>query len=378
MSRIKARTASTQQMLQQQTSIWPDLCRRIDSGQVIPIISDAVYYEQIFDIDGDGLLGISQGEVNEEGWSIEEQLAAEWAEAIGFPQEIEGRHRMAQVALYNRVVHSNDDESANSAYLRWLKGALLYLAEEDPAVAQDLIDEQLGEIEQSSFADIAVELGYPRPVRGKPDALTCLAQLKLPIYITTSHFDFLERAIVAEGRTARTQICFWSGEPLRYLDDTHRPDHTFQPTPENPLVYHLYGLEDYPGSMVMTEDDYLDFLVKISQDDHPQNPLLPLYLRQAITQSSLLLLGYQSRDWDFRILFRGLIKPTPSGLRRMRNHAVQMDPNHQVWVVAAADVKRYLQGYFEEKAKDLNFSVIYEATAAFVSQLYQEWDQWRR
>ena len=377
MSRLKARAATKrkQQQQQEQATFWPELCRRIDSGQVIPIVSNGVYYEQIFDMDGDGILGVSQGETNEQGWSIEEQLADAWAEEIGFP--LDGRHKLARVALYNRVVRSSDDRGAKTTYLRWLKEALLILAEDDPDVDTDILEEQQAEVEQSSFANIAVELGYPRPVKGQPDALAQLARLKLPIYVTTSGFDFLERAILANGRTPRTQICFWSGEPMRYGDESHRTDYGFEPSPERPLVYHLFGLEAYPESLVLTEDDYLDFLAAIAQDAHQQQPLLPWYLRQALTQSSLLLLGYQPRDWDFCVLFRGLINATPSGLR-MINLAIQMNPDEQQWIVAADDIKRYLQGYFEEKEKQLNFMVVYDTTAAFVNRLWEAWDQWRR
>ncbi len=378
MSRLKAKASAANKRKKQQPSqdsFWQDLCPRIDAGQLIPIISDDVYYEQIFDIDGDGILGISAGEINENGWSIEEQLADAWADEIGFP--LEGRHKLARVALYNRVVKSSDEHSAKTAYLNWLKQSLLFLAEDDPDIDHEMLAEQQDGLKQSSFADIAVELGYPRPIKGRPDALTRLAQLKLPIYITTSGYDFLERAILANGRTPHTQICFWGDKPMRYLDESHRPDYDFVPTPENPLVYHLFGLEDYPESMVLTEDDYLDFLAAISKDDYQKEPLLPLYLRQAITQSSLLLLGYQPRDWDFRILFRGLINATPSGLR-MVNLAIQMNPDEQDWVTSADDIKRYLQGYFEEKEKQLNFSVKYDTTSTFVEKLWKEWDQWRR
>ena len=377
MSRLKARAAKKRKMQQQQeqATFWPELCRRIDAGQVIPIVGSAVSYEQIFDIDGDGILGVSKGDSNEYGWSIEEQLADVWAEEIGFP--LKGRHKLARVALYNRVVKSSDDRGAKTAYIHWLKDVLLFLAKEDPNVDADTLKEQRGEMEQSSFADIAVELGYPHPSKGQADSLAQLAQLKLPIYVTTSNFDFLERAILANGRTPRTQVCFWSGEPIRYLDESHRTDYDFEPKAETPLVYHLFGLEDYPETLVLTEDDYLDFLAAIAQDAHQQQPLLPWYLRQALTQSSLLLLGYQPRDWDFRILFRGLINATPSGLR-MINLAIQMNPDEQQWIVAAEDIKRYLQGYFEEKEKQLNFTVVYDTTSDFVSRLWEAWDQWRR
>ena len=39
----------------------------------------------------------------------------------------------------------------------------------------------------------------------------------------------------------------------------------FVPTPANPLVYHLHGHLEMPQSLVLTEDDYLEFLVRISR-----------------------------------------------------------------------------------------------------------------
>lgn len=386
MSRLKARAARRRQAAkgEEQESFWPELCRRIAAGQLIPILGDAVFYDQLFDFDGDGVVGFSQTDGNdeqngprpEETWSIEEQLTDAWAEEIGYP--LTDRERLARVALYYRVVECSDDRSAKTDYLNWLKDALLFLAADDPRVDADLLEEQRAEIEQSTFADIAVELGYPRPLPEQADTLALLARLKLPIYVTTSYFDFLERAILANGRTPRTQICFWSGEPLNYVDEDHRPDPSFVPTPETPLVYHLYGLEAYPESLVLTEDDYLDFLALVSRDAHQQQqPTLPWYLRKALTQSSLLLLGYRLRDWDFRILFRGLINSTPSSLRLI-NLAIQLDPADYYRAVNADDIKRYLKGYFEDKEKQLNFTVEYDTTAGFVAKLWEAWDQWRR
>lgn len=378
MSRLKERAKQRRkkEQHQEQATFWPDLCRRIESGEIIPIISNSVFFEQIFDIDGDGVIGVSDdGDENANGWSIEEQLADAWAEELGYP--LSGREKLARVALYNRVVKNKDDRGAKVNYLNWLKELLLFLAEEDESIEDELIEDQEEELEQNSFSDIAIELGYPRPVVNQVDTLSKLAELNLPVYITTSHFDFLERSIAANGRQPRTQICFWSSEPLTYLDEQHRTDYDFAPTPETPLVYHLFGIEHYPESLVLTEDDHLDFLAKISQDTNQEKPLLPPYLRQALTQSSLLLLGYQPRDWDFRVLFRGLINATPSSLR-MFNIAIQVDPGQQPWVVASEDIKRYLKGYFEEKEKQLNFTVEYDTAAGFMDKVWEAWDQWRR
>jgi hypothetical protein len=56
---------------------------------------------------------------------------------------------------------------------------------------------------------------------------------------------------------------------------------------------------------VLTEDDYLDFLVKVSWD----NTVIPPRIAEALTDSSLLLLGYHLQDWDFRVMFRGSDQP---------------------------------------------------------------------
>ena len=62
MGRLRARAQQQAEQAKQkeQAGYWQDLCQRIDAGQVIPIVSNALFNDQIFDIDGDGILGISQ------------------------------------------------------------------------------------------------------------------------------------------------------------------------------------------------------------------------------------------------------------------------------------------------------------------------------
>ena len=80
---------------------------------------------------------------------------------------------------------------------------------------------------------------------------------------------------------------------------------TNRPRPD-PLVFHLHGCDDVPGSLVLTEDDYLGFLAGMvgRQDD-----LLPARIREAVANSSLLFIGYRLADTNFRVLFQGLRPP---------------------------------------------------------------------
>jgi hypothetical protein len=124
--------------------------------------------------------------------------------------------------------------------------------------------------------------------------------------------------------------------------------------------------------MVLTEDDYLDFLAVISQNNYQENPLLPWYLRKALTQSSLLLLGYHLRDWDFRTLFRGIIN-TPSSSLREFSLAIQLDPKMQRGIISPEQVRDYLQKYFGSS----KFDVVWSTPHDFIKTLWEAWDQWQ-
>ena len=51
-------------------------------------------------------------------------------------------------------------------------------------------------------------------------------------------------------------------------------------------------------------------------------------MRRALASSSLLFLGFNLNDWDFRVLFRSLMQEQSSQRRRKQLHvAVQVDPD---------------------------------------------------
>lgn len=347
---------------------WSELLEGIEHGNLIPIISNSVTNDQLFDLDDDQLLVMGGGKANPLGWSIEEQLANTWATVIKFP--LREQHWLPRVALFDRVVNSVSDRGAKNNYLQFLKEYLIFVLEDEGRLSEEEIDLLKEEYAHSSFADIAVMAGLPKPAEGGVNTLELLAKMKLPIYITTSPFDFLERAIIKDKRQPRTQVCFWSQKPTHYVDKSHDTDYTFEPTPENPLVYHIFGLEAYPESMVLNEDDYFDFLVHVASDSNSAKPALPLYLLEALSRSSLLLLGYRLRDWDFRVMFRGLIKPYPASTKKY-NVAIQLDPKKFSDHETARNIIRYLEGYFD----DGDFAVQFDTAHNFVGSLYARWSQ---
>ena len=65
---------------------WPSLCERISKGLVIPIISNSVRYNQLFNLDDDQTFGISEdGIARVTSLSIDERLAQMCARWIRYP-----------------------------------------------------------------------------------------------------------------------------------------------------------------------------------------------------------------------------------------------------------------------------------------------------
>ena len=390
-SGLRSRRTNT---LSKEERFWRDFRRRISAGQVIPIVSNSVRNDRIFDIDFDYNLGLMREKANlhAEILNIKEELAEEWAKEIGYP--LPDKHRLTRVAVYNRT-ESRDDMDAKTEYLWFLKEYLLDLAEEDEEV-EEVIPVLREDLETLSFTDIAEQLNYPRFEDPAEDPLALLAQLPLPIYATTSHHDFLERALEDAGKEPRTQVCFLFGEPPN-VDPKHRIDPDFVPSPDAPVVYHLHGYELYPESLVISEDDYLDFLVRVLDERREtKDPFIPQRLSEALSMSSVVLLGYRLHDWDFRVIFRGLIKTKPIGGRKY-GLAIQLDPVEQRLAMANLDslfstaiatklgpydyeeipedhaARTYLKKYFESE----KFSVEWGTVHGFVKQLCDRWDEWR-
>jgi hypothetical protein len=175
---------------------------------------------------------------------------------------------------------------------------------------------------------------YPLPDFGRADEPhAALAELPLPVFITTNYDDLMFEALRANGKDPRREICRWNSSPA--LAEIPRVlDPGFVPTQANPVVFHLHGHYDVPDSLVLTEDDYLDFLVAVSRDD----ALLPHQIQKALAGASLLFVGYRLADWDFRVLHRGLVMAGEQSLRRLSIN-VQLPPNDD-------PSREYLEKYF--------------------------------
>src|SRR3954471_11062166 len=145
--------------------------------------------------------------------------------------------------------------------------------------------------EMEPKASIARKIaGCPRPdFADAQDVHRALADLGLPIYITTNYDDFMVSALKAAGRTPVRRICPWRPQLVKAKDLQSESD---VPSAQSPMVFHLHGALDDRKGMVLTEDDYLEFLVQVGAD----LKIIPLPVQGAISDTRLLFLGYSLSD----------------------------------------------------------------------------------
>lgn len=182
-----------------------------------------------------------------------------------------------------------------------------------------------------------------------------LAGLSLPLYVTTNYDNFMIQALKKKDKDPHQELCRWN----KYIKDTPSIfDTEFSPTPANPVVFHLHGYNPLAESLVITEDDYMDFLVNISVDDQ----LLPPVIRRAFTGSSLLFVGYRIADWNFRVLLRSLSRYMESGLQRTHFAVITPPP-------ALGDIRANALEYLSEYYKNIDVRVFWGTASEFLGEL---------
>jgi hypothetical protein len=126
--------------------------------------------------------------------------------------------------------------------------------------------------------------------------LRALAELGFPLVITTNYDRLFESALTAEGRQPHAVI--YNPKSEETTDDY--PD----PTAENPVVFKIHGDIEHRDSLVITDEDYINFVLRMS-DKGPFDPV-PLGLKFFLTRWTTLFVGYSLLDYNLRLLFQTL------------------------------------------------------------------------
>jgi CHAT domain/SIR2-like domain len=311
---------------------WPALLNNINASKCTPILGAGIT---------ESLIGPRR------------EIARRWAKTYRFPLAPHDQDDLPQVAQF---VYVNQ------------KDRQLLLDELRDSVRAGLLS-QLGndvpqELGNAPNDVLLLELGKRRWASNTDEPHWVLAQAPFPVFVTTALDGLLAEALKAVGKDPRQELFRWNDDegwpPL--LKDTE-PDYV--PTPEKPLVYHLFGRLGVDHSLVITEDDYFDYLIGATKN----RDQIPHFVRASLAETALLFLGFEMDGWDFRVLFRSIMtQPVQLSRRKRIAHAgVQIDlVEGQILEVDRA--REYLQSYFE----DSNIHIYWGSVEDFSRELRQQ------
>lgn len=307
---------------------WPSLVSNIRKGRCTPIL-------------GSGLLESLVGSFRE--------IARGWAKKYRYPMAGEECEELPLVAQYIAVDQGEETFVRDEFSDALRAGVLRQYPEISEAIANGPVQ------------DLISAAGAIRREQESDEPHQVLAGLDLPVYLTTNPDNLLADALAAANKKPVVALC-----PRRddAGDITTAEAPNFEPSKEAPLVYHLFGHLKDPESIVLTQDNYFDYLIDVTRN----NDIIPTSVRAKLTNTALLFLGFQLRDWDFRVFFSSIKGREGRALLGKYAHvAVQIDPE-QDRTVDPKRARQYLERYFS----NTKISIYWGRAEDFLKELQRE------
>ena len=226
------------------------------------------------------------------------------------------------------------------------------------------------------LCDIIKEISIPifSLEKNKNTIYSVLADLNLPIYITTNYDHFMEKALESKGKEPVSEFCRWSKSLKEYTESAgiasvfdNRQD--FIPTEAKPLIFHLYGDIEIPESILLTENDSLNFIAYLNVEKN----MLPKIIRQKLIASSLLFLGVGFNDLKFRLIWGSIINYL-NIKAKLSNIYVLKQPPLSIFDTDPDSIQKYLNEYIKISFKSRAY---WSDLSNFSTQLRQRWNDYR-
>jgi len=173
------------------------------------------------------------------------------------------------------------------------------------------------------------------------DPHSVLARLPCPVFVTGHPASLIGAALREAGKEPVEEVCRWRPDVYDWPLSIFEAEPGYVPSANRPLVFHVFGRLEVPDSLVITEDDYMEFMIRAAED----KTLIPPPVRAALADSALLLLGFNLQDYDVRVLLRTLVgQEGAQRLHRYTHVAAQVDPSADM--LSPERARRYLERYF--------------------------------
>ena len=203
-----------------------------------------------------------------------------------------------------------------------------------PNIAEYFIYTQNGDREKlARIIQREIAIGCPsRPIH------TVLAQLyPIKVIITSNYDTLLETEINKFGRILTKNVYKRNGSQNAHFQGTI----FFE---ERDIILHkMHGTIEEPDSMVITQSDYIRYLSNLND---PDRGMPDYFWKIIIPQFTLLFLGYSLDDWNFRVIWEGVLS---------KHHALGI---HKISYALVKDSDHFKKSYWEaRKIKILNLDL---------------------
>lgn len=282
-------------------------------------------------------------------------LSREWAESFDFPTQRRRADDLPGAAQFITVM--TDADTLRST-----------LAAHVASHVRDRYEVLLGDEPGDDPGALvrAAWLAQRGVIEADPHAV--LARLPCPIYVVAHPWDLMAEALRHEGRDPVVDLCRWRPDVHDWPRSVWDGEPDYVPTVDRPLVYHVFGTMDVPESLVLSEDDYFDFLISVTEDHR----LVPTELRSVLADSALLLIGFGLRHWDTRVLLRTLVSQEGSHRLAKYTHVAAQLERRSAGASPGRE-RRYLERLFG-KRRTPSIDIFWGSVAEFAADLAEIWE----
>ena len=318
----------------EEESFWAPILEALNQGQLVPIIGPDI---------NQGLLPSN------------EEVTSLWSKKWEYPRynyPLNNRNDLPRVARFVETINTTNTTKYPHRALQTLYTEELLEREKT---------EDRAKLTKKPLPDVISAIAR-RYFESDPEAPhRILADLNVSTYLTTTPDNFMAEALKYCGREPRRELIqWWEGvtEPANYQ--------VLNGTRESPIVWHLFGASPKTPTLVLTEDDHLDFLRNVSKEPWR----LPVTLMSTLTESLLLFLGFNVRDLDFRILFKALISHLKVASGRVA--ILQIQPE-QSYKEREFDLK-LVRNFLENDSTEFKITIRWSSVRDFLLQLRDKQD----
>ena len=207
------------------------------------------------------------------------------------------------------------------------------------------------------------------------DTHRVLARLPVKLYITTTPDRLLEDALAEAGKDPQVALCPWN-DLVEQPDSAYQQNPNYVPSVTQPLVYHLFGWLEQPESLVITDDDYFDYLIWASKEQiRGQESRVPPAVSRAYSANALLFLGFDIDDRYFRVLLHSVANPE-AGINRRRPNSVAVQVNPAEGSFQQPErAQEYLETYLRD-FRNVKTNMYWGTAQDFIRELWARRQAW--